>query len=58
MRRSPGVFFLLGCVIVDRKGDLFTDLEQQLLQIQHELFDCGPDLASETEYERGGKVFR
>lgn len=42
------------------EDQLFTDLKGQLLEIQHELFDCGSDLAfvklSENKYKVKGEL--
>ncbi|ANS73641.1 cobalamin adenosyltransferase [Paenibacillus yonginensis] len=37
-------------------GELFAELKLQLVRIQHELFDCGSDLAYARPKEQGYKV--
>src|SRR5690625_5119689 len=37
---------LIGLAIAQLDRDIFSDLIQDLEKIQHELFDCGGDLAS------------
>lgn len=36
----------VGQALVELEGDEFTDITEDLVKIQHELFDCGGDLAS------------
>lgn len=42
----------VGVVIALLDGSLFPDVRQELVKIQHELFDCGGDLAMVKETEK------
>lgn len=50
----------VGQAISLMEGELLADLKEQLLAIQHELFDCGSDLAfvklSESKYKVTGEL--
>lgn len=46
--------------LIESDSEAFAELKEELLQIQHELFDCGSDLAyaklSEDRYKVGGEL--